>query len=248
MTTFAAEDLVLVSPRYLAGSGTRIADALGPLIHLFDWSYDHDPASGHIRLDSCCGSAFLDFEPTRSDGMWWTIRHHDPHWTAQFSRQTPIEAIAAVTQALPQLLGDIRHADRIPLTTSTLGQIAALHGWTTTRPEATTVHTSPDGHCVLTHEPDGERPWRFTHSLYDGFDTEWTATLSRDTPEQLTRQFFAHLADPTPVERFFKDLPYLVQSSSGALITPVNTAAVSPYVHHAAAQAALAHAGRPPRR
>ncbi|MFI9423417.1 DUF317 domain-containing protein [Streptomyces achromogenes] len=248
MNTFTGEDLVLVSPRYLAGAGTRIADALGPLIHLFDWSYDHDPASGHIRLDSPCGSAFLDFEPTRFDGTWWTIRHHDPSWTARFSRQTPIEAIAAVAQALPQLLGDARHADRIPLTTRGLDQTAALNGWTTTRTVATTVYTSPDGHCVLTHEPDSELPWRFAHSLYDGFDTEWTATISCDAPEELARQFFAHLADPAPVERFFKDLPYLVQTSSGALITPVNTASVSPYVHHAAAQAARTPAGRPQRR
>ncbi|MGW1604495.1 DUF317 domain-containing protein [Streptomyces eurythermus] len=247
MNTFAAEDLVLVSPRYLAGSGTRVADALGPLIHLFDWSYDHDPASGHIRLDSPCGSAFLNFEPSRFDG-WWTICHHDPFWTARFSRQTPIEAIAAVAQALPQLLGDTRHADRIPLTTTALDQTATLNGWTTTHVETTTVYTSPDRHCVLAHEPDGELPWRVTHSLYDGFDTEWTATLSRDAPEELARQFFAHLADPAPVERFFKDLPYLVQNSSDALISPVNTASVNPYVHHAAVQAVQAHAGRSPRR
>ncbi|MEV4341902.1 DUF317 domain-containing protein [Streptomyces sp. NPDC049590] len=160
----------------------------------------------------------------------------------------PIEAIAAVAQVLPQSLGDARHADRLPLTTTALDQTAALNGWAATHTEATTVYTSPDGHCVLTHEPDSELPWRFTHSVYDGFDTEWTATVSRDAPEELARQFFAHLANPAPVERLFKDLPYLVQNGSGALITPATTAPVSPHVHHAAAQAARAHAGRPPRR
>ncbi|MFG3016234.1 tetratricopeptide repeat protein [Streptomyces cinerochromogenes] len=29
------------------------------------------------------------------------------------------------------------------------------------------------------HEPDHELPWRFTHSVYDGFDTQWTATVIR---------------------------------------------------------------------
>lgn len=49
-------------------------------------------------------------------GTWWTIAHHEPYWEVQFSRQTPMEAVAAVTQALPQLLGDHRHAERIPIT------------------------------------------------------------------------------------------------------------------------------------
>ncbi|MFD4611937.1 hypothetical protein ACFWOT_28475 [Streptomyces sp. NPDC058440] len=35
----------------------------------------------------------------------------------------PVEAIAAVTQALPQLLGDGRHIERLPLATSSLAQI-----------------------------------------------------------------------------------------------------------------------------
>ncbi|MFC8567398.1 hypothetical protein ACFUIW_16730 [Streptomyces sp. NPDC057245] len=97
MRPFAPQDRVLVSPRYLAGAGIdRLADAIGPLVHLFGWPSEHDRASGRISVHSPDGSLFVNFN----------------------SRQTPIEAIAAVTQALPQLLGDDRHIDRIPLTTT----------------------------------------------------------------------------------------------------------------------------------
>ncbi|MBT2509185.1 DUF317 domain-containing protein [Streptomyces sp. ISL-98] len=239
MTHFAPEDRVLVSPRHLAGAGLdRLTDALGPLIHLFSWPSQRDAATGHIAIDSPDGSLFLTFSPSHPAGRWWTIAHHEPYWEVQFSRQTPIEAIAAVTQALPQLLGDRRHADRIPLTTSTLAQIADMNHWQA----GDGTFTTPDGHCLLQHTPGDETPWRFQHHVYDGFDTHWHATFTQDTPEQLVAQFFTHLATTTPVERAFRDIPYLVQHLDDALITPVRRAAVNPHVHHAGAQ--LAHAVR----
>ncbi len=234
MTDFTPTDRVLVSPRHLAGSGLdRLGDALGPLIHLFGWSAQHDAATGHVVIDSPDGSLFLDFNPSHPGGRWWTIAHHEPYWEAQFSRQTPIEAIAAVTQTLSQLIGDRRHADRIPLTTSALARIAELNHW---QPADDGTVTSPDGHCLLQHTPGHETPWRFEHSVFDGFDTQWQATFTQDTPEQLVTQFFAHLATTEPVERAFHDVPYLVQELDDALITPVRGAAVNPHVHHAAAQ------------
>ncbi|MCZ4101795.1 DUF317 domain-containing protein [Streptomyces sp. H39-C1] len=227
---------------------SKFNDVIGPLIHLFNWRYEHDPRTGRIDLDSPCGSVFVDFEPNRQDGIWWEIRHHEPSWTARFSRQTPAEALAAVTQILPQLLGDTRHADRIPLTTSTLAQTAELNGWRIVRAGPITLLTSPDEHCHLRHEPDTEVPWRFEHSLYEGFDTEWSVTFTRDAPEYLVAQFFAHLASDVPVERVFNEVPFLVQHSDSALVTPVNGAAVNPHAHHAVAHAARAHADRQPRR
>jgi hypothetical protein len=160
------------------------------------------------------------------------VAHHEPFWEARFTRQTPIEAIAAVTQALPQLNGDDRHIEQIPLTTSTLAQIADLNHWSGDG----TAYTSPDGHCRLHNNPGEENAWRFRHHVYDGFDTHWDASFTQDTPERLVAQFFAHLATTTPVERAFRDVPYLVQDLDDALITPVREAAVNPHVHHAGAQ------------
>ncbi|MEU3028103.1 DUF317 domain-containing protein [Streptomyces incarnatus] len=248
MNVFEDDDLVLVSPRYLAGSGSKIADALGPLIHLFHWHHRHNPATGDIALDSPCGTLFVDFEPNRHDGMWWSIRHHEPSWRAQFSRQTPIEAIAAVTQALPQLLGDMRHADRIPLAPYTIAQSADLSDWSSHGEEGTTVYASPDGHCVLTHAPGTELAWEITHSLYEGFDTEWNATFTFDTPEPVVAQFFAHLTSVVPVERTFGEVPFLARTSASALITPIRSAVVNRHTHHAVAQANQAYTDRCRRR
>ncbi|MGX1759937.1 DUF317 domain-containing protein [Streptomyces lydicus] len=249
MNGFAPNDEVLVSPRHLAGGGpSQVRNALGPLIHMFGWPYTHSPSTRDLTLDSPCGSIFIDFAPTRFDGILWQISHHEPYWQAQFSRQTPAEAISAVTQSLPQLMSDARHAKRIPLTTNTLAQTADLHSWTAAAEGTATVFTSADGHCALTHEPDSEMPWRVEHSVYDGFDTHWSATFTQDTPEQLVAQFFTHLASTTPVERVFREVPYLVQGYSGALITSVQGAAVNAHVHHAVAQVAQACSDRSPRR
>ncbi len=114
---FQPTDRVLISPRYLAGTGAdSLGNVIGPLTHLVDWHTTHDPATGLVTLDSPDHCLFITFEPMRFDGIWWTIAHHEPNWEVKFTRQTPVEAIAAVTQALPQLLGDHRHCEQIPLT------------------------------------------------------------------------------------------------------------------------------------
>ncbi|MFC8708856.1 MULTISPECIES: DUF317 domain-containing protein [unclassified Streptomyces] len=106
----------------------------------------------------------------------------------------------------------------------------------------------PDRHCELAHTPDTENRWTIRSSLYDGFDTDWTATFTRDTPVRAVGQSFAHLATTEPVERVFAEVPHLVQMSSSAVITPVTGASVTPHVHHAVVQATQAHTGSPPRR
>lgn len=134
----------MVSPRYMAGAGDRFADVLGPLIHLFGWRHDHDPATGTVAIDSPDGSVFVDFRPLHPLGRWVTVTHHEPYWKVSFSRQAPLEAVAAVTQALPQLLGDTRHSDRIPITDTPLDQLADLHDW-------------------AAGDEGGRRPGRFCH-------------------------------------------------------------------------------------
>ncbi|MEU3161192.1 hypothetical protein ACPCAJ_27220 [Streptomyces griseoincarnatus] len=119
MTPFEPQARVLVPPRYLAGAGIdRLADAIGPLIHLFGWPSEHDRASGLICVSSPDGSLFVTFNSRHTRGHWWSIPNHEPYWEARFTRQPPIESIVAVPQALPQLLGDDQRIERIPLTTA----------------------------------------------------------------------------------------------------------------------------------
>jgi len=205
-TELDERDRFLASPRHLAGAGDRLADVLSPLIHLFGWARVHDPASGHIAVDSPCGTILLDCSPSSPDGTWWTIAHHDPYWKITATRQTPLEALAGITQALPQLLGDTRHADRIPLATRSVADLADLYGWTA-EPGS---YTSPDGHCTVHHAAD--QPWRVEHSVYDGFDTLWSVRTEGEVPDQLPAQFFSYLASPDPVERVLADIPHLARS------------------------------------
>lgn len=134
------------------------------------------------------------------------------------------------------LLGDHQHADRIPLAAESVAHLAKTSGWEASSTASGMAWASPDGHCTVEHSADSVHLWRFEHSVYDGFDTHWTATFTPEVPERLVAQFFTHLATTTPVERVFRDVPYLVQSLDAALITPVNRAAVNPHVHHAGAQ------------
>lgn len=235
MTTYGPDERVLVSPRYMAGAGDRLADALGPLIHLFGWPTQHDAATGHVTISSPDGSMFCDFDPVQPLGRWWTITHHEPYWQVQFSRQTPLEAVAATTQALPQLLGDERHAERIPITDMPLNKLAALNDWSV----EDGVLTSPDWCCQLVHTPEADITWRIEHAF---FEKQPLATFTREVPEGLVRNFFAHLATPAPVERAFADVPLSTRYEHHNLITLVRGAAINPQIDHALAQ--LSRTGR----
>ncbi|MGW3514542.1 DUF317 domain-containing protein [Streptomyces hydrogenans] len=198
----------LVSPRHLAGAGDRLADVLGPLIHVFGWSWTHDRETGQVRVVSPDDTLHVDFSPSRLDGMWWTIARNDLTWKITATRQTPLEALAGVTQALPQLLGDMRHADRIPLTERSVADIADLYDWTA----GTESYASPDGHCTMHHTPG--QSWRVEHAVFDGFDTHWAVHATGAVPAQLPAQFLTFLATPDPVERTLADVPYLARSAA----------------------------------
>ncbi|MBQ0855499.1 DUF317 domain-containing protein [Streptomyces sp. BH-SS-21] len=212
----------------MAGAGDRLADVFGPLIHLFGWSAQHDAATGYTTIDSPDGSMFIDFDPLQPLGRWWTIAHHEPYWDVRFSRQAPLEAVAAVTQALPQLLGDTRHAERIPITDMPLNQLAELNDWSV----EDGVLTSPDGYCHLLPTPDEDIAWRAEHTF---FEKQPLATFTRDAPEGLVRNFFAHLTEPA-VERDFADILFSTRYEHSGLITPAGGAAINPHVDHALAQ------------
>lgn len=69
MSPYAPNERVLVSPRYMAGAGDRIADVLGPLIQLFGWKVEHDAGNSGVGIDSPDGSACRSTSSrcTRSD-------------------------------------------------------------------------------------------------------------------------------------------------------------------------------------
>ncbi|AJE87399.1 hypothetical protein SLNWT_7023 [Streptomyces albus] len=236
---FALQDRVLISPRHLAGMGEDyLGDVGGPLIQLFKWHVENGPSAGHVVISSPDHSVDLDVNPSEPRGRLWTITHHEADWRIQLSQHTPVEAVAAVAQALPQTLGDNRYRDRIPLIDMPLENIAAANGWKAEQG----AFTSPDGHCTLINTPDNEQPWAFSHSVYEALGTEWEATFSRRAP--LLNQFFAHISTSEPVQRRFGELNetvrefFLADSLPHTVITPTRGTALGPAVHHAVTQIA----------
>lgn len=146
-----------------------------------------------------------------------------------FSRQAPLEAVAAVTQTLPQLLGDHLHSARIPITDMPLDQLAALNGWSVDNG----ARTLPDLCCRLKHAPGKEIAWQVEHLYYENAPL---ATFTRDAPESLVRNFFAHLASPMAVERAVANVPLSTRYEDSTRITPVRGTAMNLHIEHALAQ------------
>ncbi|MFJ7589452.1 DUF317 domain-containing protein [Streptomyces sp. NPDC097617] len=98
------------------------------------------------------------------------------------------------------------------------------------------AYSSPDSHCSVHHRPRPGVGWSFEHSVYDGFDTHWSATFTDAVPTLLVAQFFSHVASSTPVERQYREIPFLSLELGSAIITPARSPGLGAHVHHALAQ------------
>lgn len=216
----------------MAGTGP-IEDAITPLLHLFGWSWRHDTTTGRISVTSPDQTTIVDFNPSQRSGRWWTIAHYGEQvWRAAFTRQTPAEAIAAVTQSLPQLLGDHRHITPLDTTRDPF-TVAGHSGWQQLA-DNPAAWASSDSHCTLRHAPDAEASWRIETDVYDGFDTQWNASFSTHIPTALVTRFLTHLLGPEPVQRRFGSIPSLAVPF--ALITPLAEPMGNAHLAHALAQ------------
>ncbi|MGW1609791.1 hypothetical protein ACWCQZ_10395 [Streptomyces sp. NPDC002285] len=113
MTHFEPQDRVLVSPRHLAGAGIdRLADAIGPLIHLFGWPSEHERATGRITVSNPDGSLFVNFNSRHTQGRWWSTerRRRGVHPLHQPPTLSPAQdaALRAIAQ------GEVTIADDKP--------------------------------------------------------------------------------------------------------------------------------------
>ncbi|MFJ4876571.1 DUF317 domain-containing protein [Streptomyces sp. NPDC088745] len=251
--TFDPYDRVLVSPRYLAGAGLdRLGEAIGPLVNRAGWSTEQDRTLGTLAVFSPDCNVTIALDTGHQRGDWWTVSQEDPSWRVKFTRQTPIEAIGPMLYLLPQItLGDHRFDAELGAAPPALHDTAGQSAWSKEELPDGVRYTSPDGHCSLEHTPQasGEQVrWVFQHSVFDGFDTHWTATFSATTPQPLVDQFFSNLASGFPVERTFIDLPFILQGTDEALITPVHGTRLNPGLDHAVAQIARIPETPPARR
>ncbi|MFE1199583.1 DUF317 domain-containing protein [Streptomyces olivaceoviridis] len=105
-------DVDFIAPRHLAGGGDATWITV-PLHRACGWSHGHDPLMPRVILSSPDQKALLRLEPD-PDSAWWTIQHaagpERPAWYASFGARTPVEIIAAFTDALTAPTADAADA------------------------------------------------------------------------------------------------------------------------------------------
>ncbi|MFJ6898124.1 DUF317 domain-containing protein [Streptomyces hokutonensis] len=192
MSSDETVEVDFIGPRHLAGGGDPTWITV-PLHHACGWSLDDEPLTPRVVLSSPGQKAGLCLEPD-PDGQWWTLHHVPepdvPAWSASFGARTPVEFIAAFTDALTDPAADTTAA---PDPYEVLRQAK----WTPagTRPGL----VSPDGTAFLQRSDDASA-W-FATVMVNGSRIVWQAHFGEHTPPRLISAFTASMADPTPVAR-----------------------------------------------
>ncbi|MBP5935447.1 DUF317 domain-containing protein [Streptomyces acidiscabies] len=182
-----------ITPRHLAGGGDP-AWITVPLHRACGWRQESTPLRPRVRLSGPGNTARLWLDPL-PDGPWWTLTHaagkDRPGWWAGFGARTPVELIAAVTDAL---------TDPAPADDAPSDAYAPLRqaGWT---PYGQHGLVSPDETVSINSLGPREEAWGCFVTAELTCQTVWQAHFSRHTPERLLGAFTAALTDPDPVAR-----------------------------------------------
>ena len=204
-------EVEFIAPRHLAGAGDP-AWITVPLHRACGWSYGHDPLMPRVLLSSPDQKTLLRLEPD-PDGQWWTLQHAPgpdrPAWYASFGARTPVEIIAAFTDALTN-----------PATTATRSanpyEPLRQTAWSPAAGENGLV--SPDGTAYVQRSGSAHEAgaWFVTATL--GPDRPlWQARFGEHTPPHLITAFTAALTDPNPVPR--TDSPRSLPTRNPGLVT-----------------------------
>ncbi|MCC2275580.1 DUF317 domain-containing protein [Streptoverticillium reticulum] len=187
-----AEQHYLVQPRALAGGGD--VRHVSEFLRASGWR-DASTPGGPLLMDSPDRSVRIGYDPYVQPGGW-TIRGkaigQQDEWWATLGRQTPVEIVAGLTDALTRPRS--AHAPNVwePL---------QEQRWSTHPHAGHYTATSPDGSAWMQfhQDPSGHAMW--WSGARDGQGNGWTASFSATTPMHLVQAFSAALASPEPVMR-----------------------------------------------
>ncbi|MFM9582516.1 DUF317 domain-containing protein [Streptomyces caniscabiei] len=188
-----AEQHYLIEPRHLAGGGNL--GHVTEFLRASGWK-DSSHQGGPFVFDSPDRTIRIGYDPHTQPGGW-TISGKaagaQPAWHATFGRQTPVEIVAGVTDALTR-----PRSAHAPNAWAPLEQ----QGWTSERGEDqsfTAVHPGRDTWLQYRPGERGQDLW------WAGARTEhgqtWDAVFTPTTPLHLIEAFATALADPQPVMR-----------------------------------------------
>ncbi|WAL76545.1 DUF317 domain-containing protein [Kitasatospora sp. YST-16] len=220
MTTEPEPNTLLdVSPRYLAGTGSE-TNPVARAVLAFDWRHDYNRELDQTFVSSPdhrfrIGMGQLD------PGAWWRITAAreplgPPQWMAAFSKDTPEEMVAAVTEALHVALPrtDWTGAEHPALQEGAFDGDAFLDalvaaGWRDLgEPHGVRSVWSPD-YLVRAELRRGADPLDLMGNCAlavlvgpeEVGDPYWQALFTADTPALVTNAFVRTLVDPAPLRR-----------------------------------------------
>jgi hypothetical protein len=187
-----AEQHYLVQPRALAGGGD-IRHVSG-FLRASGWR-DKTKAGGPLLMESPDRTVRIVYDPSVLPGGWTIHGRADganAEWSAHLGRQTPVEIVAGLTDALTRPRS--AHAPNVwaPL---------QEQNWHTRFEGEHYTATSPDGSAWMQYRqsPDGEALW--WTGARDEQGNGWSAQFTPNTPMHLVQAFSAELASPEPVMR-----------------------------------------------
>jgi hypothetical protein len=182
----------LVRPRALAGGGD--VRHVSEFLRASGWR-DKSKSGGPLAMESPDRTVRVAYDPHVLPGGWMirgTATGHQKAWWAHLGRQTPVEIVAGLTDAITRPRS--AHAPNVwaPL---------QEQGWCSPPNAEHVTATSPDGSAwVQYHQPsDGEALWWC--GAKDGQGNGWDAHFASSTPMHLVADLSAALASPEPVMR-----------------------------------------------
>ncbi|MFE6979274.1 DUF317 domain-containing protein [Streptomyces sp. NPDC057682] len=187
-----AEQHYLVRPRALAGGGDirHVSEYLGAS----GWR-DRSRTGGPLFMESPDRTVRVAYDPYILPGGWTVHGRAEgagAEWSAHLGRQTPVEIVAGLTDALTRPRS--AHAPNVwaPL---------AEQGWSTGVEGPDHTAASPGGTAWMQfrHGPDGAAMW--WTGARDTQGNSWTAHFTPTTPLHLVQAFATELASPDPVMR-----------------------------------------------
>ncbi|AUH40536.1 DUF317 domain-containing protein [Streptomyces sp. CMB-StM0423] len=197
-----AEQHYLVQPRALAGGGD--VRHVSHFLHASGWQ-DTSKAGGPLVMESPDRTVRLAYNPHVLPGGWAIYADangQDAAWWAHLGRQTPVEIVAGLTDALTRPRD--AHA---PDVWAPLEQ----QGWNARAEGRHYSATSPDSSAWMQyhHKSDGDAMW--WTGAKDAQGNGWTGQFSISTPMHLVQAFTAELASPDPVMRPRGRVPFSAQ-------------------------------------
>lgn len=139
------------------------------------------------------------------DNRWWEIWHAAtpgcPAWSVSAGSRTPVEILAALTDALTDPRPAPRGPDLHPY------DLLSEAGWGTSRQHDGL--TSPDGYTDI---EAGYSAWGVEAAISGNPEGQvWQAFLTRSTPLPLVNAFLQAVADTDPLPRDPGDIPFVVR-------------------------------------